>query len=72
MALTDWSHDKLYKLKGEIVARGVEAVTGMSMPVFPKRRFQHGAGAADGRAVGRCFPAEPFAYRRAFQALYGS
>ena len=70
VALTDWSHDKLYKLKGEIVALGVEAVTGISMPVFPKRRFQHGAG--DGRALRRCFPAEPFAYRRAFQALYGS
>jgi asparagine synthase (glutamine-hydrolysing) len=34
---------RLYELKGEIVARGVEAVTGLAMPVFPKRRFQHGA-----------------------------
>jgi asparagine synthase (glutamine-hydrolysing) len=33
---------RLYALKGEIVARGVEAVTGLTMPVFPKRRFQHG------------------------------
>src|SRR5207249_3263870 len=41
--LTDWSHDRLYDLKGDIVARGVEAVTGAQMPVFPKRRFQHGA-----------------------------
>jgi asparagine synthase (glutamine-hydrolysing) len=35
--------DKLYALKGDIVARGVKAITGMEMPVFPKRRFQHGA-----------------------------
>lgn len=41
--LTDWQHDRLYALKGEIVKRGVEAVTGLTMPVFPKRRFQHGA-----------------------------
>lgn len=34
---------RLYALKGEIVSRGVEAVTGIAMPVFPKRRFQHGA-----------------------------
>jgi asparagine synthase (glutamine-hydrolysing) len=42
-ALTEGSHGKLYSLKGEIVSRGVEALTGMRMPVFPKRRFQHGA-----------------------------
>ena len=35
--------EKLYALKGDIVARGVKAITGMDMPVFPKRRFQHGA-----------------------------
>ena len=33
----------LYALKGDIVRRGVKAVTGFDMPVFPKRRFQHGA-----------------------------
>ncbi|MST95302.1 MAG: asparagine synthetase B family protein [Pedosphaera sp.] len=42
-ALTGMSVEKLYSLKGEIVARGVKAVTGLDMPVFPKRRFQHGA-----------------------------
>ncbi len=41
--LTDWSHDRLYALKGEIVRRGVEVLTGLTMPVFEKRRFQHGA-----------------------------
>src|SRR4030095_12099008 len=32
--LTDWSHEKLYSLKGEIVRRGVEAITGLTMPIF--------------------------------------
>ena len=41
--LTGYDVERLYALKGEIVSRGVEAVTGLAMPVFPKRRFQHGA-----------------------------
>src|SRR5213079_1183445 len=41
--LTGMSVEKLYSLKGEIVARGVKAITGLDMPAFPKRRFQHGA-----------------------------
>jgi asparagine synthase (glutamine-hydrolysing) len=36
--------ERLYGLKAEIVQAGVEAVTGIRMPVFPKRRFQEGAG----------------------------
>jgi asparagine synthase (glutamine-hydrolysing) len=43
IALTGWDVPRLYALKGEIVARGVRQITGMEMPVFPKRRFQHGA-----------------------------
>jgi len=43
--LTDWQHDRLYELKGDIVRRGVKAVTGLTMPVFEKRRFQRGVGA---------------------------
>ncbi len=35
-------------MKAEIVREGVEAVTGIRMPVFPKRRFQEGAGEAVG------------------------
>jgi len=42
-ALTGYDVEALYSLKGEIVRRGVKAVTGLEMPVFPKRRFQHGA-----------------------------
>ncbi|MDG1892244.1 MAG: asparagine synthase-related protein [Verrucomicrobiota bacterium] len=40
--LTDYEHDKLYKLKGSMVADGIRAITGVSMPVYQKRRFQHG------------------------------
>jgi asparagine synthase (glutamine-hydrolysing) len=63
--LTNWDHESLYRLKGLIVAAGVKAVTGMDLPVFPKRRFQHGA--ADGAA--RLFPADAQAYRRIFEGL---
>ena len=42
-ALTALSVDKLYSLKGDIVARGIKAITGLDMPVYTKRRFQHGA-----------------------------
>jgi asparagine synthase (glutamine-hydrolysing) len=34
----------LYSLKAEVVRAGVESLTGIRMPVFPKRRFQDGAG----------------------------
>lgn len=44
--LTDWDHDRLYALKGQVVARGIHSVTGFEMPIWPKRRFQHGAGDA--------------------------
>lgn len=66
--LTKWSHERLYDLKGEIVRRGVTAVTGFAMPVFPKRRFQHGA--ASRSDFQRLFPAHESVYRRAFHALY--
>ncbi|MFQ5641153.1 MAG: asparagine synthase-related protein [bacterium] len=66
--LTDWDHDKLYQLKGDIVASGVKEVTGIEMPVFDKRRFQHGAAAR--RVFDDRFPQSPNDYRRAFNALY--
>lgn len=68
IALTDWDHDRLYSLKGEIVRRGVREVTGLVMPVFEKRRFQRGAVSEQGfRAT---FPAREVEYRKAFAALY--
>ncbi|HEV3163371.1 MAG TPA: asparagine synthase-related protein [Isosphaeraceae bacterium] len=42
--LLQGSVERLYALKAEVVRAGVEAVTGITMPVFPKRRFQAGAG----------------------------
>lgn len=41
--LTGGSHDRLYSLKGEVVASGMRQVAGIEMPVYPKRRFQEGA-----------------------------
>ena len=61
--LTGGSVEKLYALKGEIVSRGVKAVTGHAMPVFPKRRFQ--VGAAGSAAYAARFPHGEARYRRA-------
>ncbi len=66
--LTNWDHEKLYALKGEIVRRGVLAVTGLAMPTFPKRRFQHGA--ADQSQFAAKFPNEQAVYRKVFSELY--
>ena len=66
--LTDWDHERLYSLKGEIVRRGVKAVTGLEMPVFPKRRFQHGA--SKDAEFARLFPKEEAPYRQAFAEIY--
>jgi asparagine synthase (glutamine-hydrolysing) len=67
--LTDWDHERLYSLKGEIVRRGVRTVTGIEMPVFRKRRFQQGA--ASDTEFSRRFPESEAEYRRAFAELYG-
>jgi asparagine synthase (glutamine-hydrolysing) len=66
--LTGYDVDRLYALKGEIVSRGVEAVTGLAMPAFPKRRFQHGA-LPQTEATPRFVYAEAD-YRRRFLSLY--
>jgi len=39
----DGSVDRLYALKADVVRAGIKAVTGVDMPVNPKRRFQDGA-----------------------------
>jgi len=41
--LTEGSVERLYALKGEVVARGVRRLLGVELPVYPKRRFQRGA-----------------------------
>lgn len=68
--LTQWRHEQLYRLKGEIVARGVKAVTGFDLPIFPKRRFQHGVTRP--HALTQLFPRSPLTYRREFLSTYES
>jgi len=67
-ALTGLSVEKLYALKGEIVSRGVKAVTGLNMPVFPKRRFQHGALPREN--LRRHLPSTEAECRQTFHSLY--
>ena len=62
--LTDWDHERLYALKGQIVQAGVEAVTGVTIPVFEKRRFQ------DGAATQSLLPTYERPYRNAFADLW--
>jgi len=69
-ALTQYDVPTLYSLKGEIVRRGVKAVTGIDMPVFPKRRFQHGAMPAP--AMRERLSGSELEYRRTFHSLYSS
>ena len=67
-ALTRYDVPSLYALKGDIVSRGVKAITGFDMPVFPKRRFQHGAIPAD--AMRTRLGGTEQTYRRAFHSIY--
>jgi asparagine synthase (glutamine-hydrolysing) len=66
--LTKYDVAKLYELKGEIVSRGILALTGLHMPVFLKRRFQHGAISVD--ALHQRLPYQESEYRKQFLALY--
>jgi asparagine synthase (glutamine-hydrolysing) len=66
--LTGYDVAKLYELKGEVVSRGIAALTGLRMPVFPKRRFQHGALPAD--ALRQKLPFRESEYRKQFLSLY--
>ncbi|MBO6575484.1 MAG: hypothetical protein JJ896_10815 [Rhodothermales bacterium] len=66
--LTDWDHEALYALKGQVVAAGIEALTGEKMPVFEKRRFQRGV--VDDGEFDQAFPDSELAYRRVFDTLF--
>ena len=66
--LTNYDVGRLYELKGEIVSRGVKALTGFEMPVFPKRRFQHGAVAEE--SLHRRLPYLEADYRKQFLSMY--
>jgi len=66
--LTEYSVDRLYELKGEIVNRGIAKLTGLKMPVFAKRRFQHGALPAED--LRSSMPMREAEYRKQFLSLY--
>ena len=66
--LSQMSTAQLYALKGRIVASGVKALTGLDMPVFPKRRFQHGATRPN--SLRARIPPKESELRRQFLALY--
>ena len=66
--LTQWEPERLYVLKADIVRRGIEATTGLTMPSFVKRRFQHGV--VDDTRFRSVFPPTETAYRTAFLSLY--
>lgn len=68
IGLTDYSVERLYELKGDIVSRGIAKLTGLTMPVFPKRRFQHGA--LPEKSLRRELPFMEAEYRRQFLSLY--
>jgi asparagine synthase (glutamine-hydrolysing) len=68
IALTNYDVERLYQLKGEIVSRGVKAVTGLDMPVFRKRRFQHGA--VSEATLHARLPFREAEYRQKFLSLY--
>ena len=68
--LTEGSHERLYALKGEVVKRGIRAVLGIDIPIYEKRRFQHGSVSAD--RISRFFPENEARYRRHFEKLHAA
>jgi len=66
--LTRYDVPTLYSLKGEVVRRGVKAITGLDMPIFEKRRFQHGAVSRE--ALHQKLPHHEMIYRRQFLSQY--
>lgn len=66
--LSAMSVDRLYSLKGEIARRGVKARFGVDMPVFTKRRFQHGAMPVERLRRSMAAPAPD--YRSQYLAIY--
>ena len=68
LELAGYDTDKLYRLKGEVTRLGIKAVTGLEMPVFSKRRFQHGA--IPQAKLRQRMPATESELRRQFRALY--
>ena len=68
LELTQYDTGRLYDLKGAVVSCGVRWLTGFEMPVFSKRRFQHGAMSVEQlRSVS---PFQEADLRRQFLSLY--
>ena len=65
--LTDWNEGRLYALKGEVVRRGVLAITGLAMPVS---RSEGSNGAGNDETFAAVFPTDPQEYRRRFLELF--
>jgi asparagine synthase (glutamine-hydrolysing) len=61
-------HGRLYALKGDLLSRGVRQALGFELPVFEKRRFQHGAVSSEG--FSRIFDPSGESYRRHFLSLF--
>jgi asparagine synthase (glutamine-hydrolysing) len=68
--LTQYDVPTLYALKGEVVKRGVNTITGVEMPIFEKRRFQHGALRPE--QLRKRVPNRETELRRKFLGLYAS
>jgi asparagine synthase (glutamine-hydrolysing) len=68
IAITNYDHTRLYNLKGAVVAGGIKQLTGLDMPVYPKRRFQHGAMKPD--LLRRVLGASELTMRRRVQELF--
>lgn len=66
--LTGYDVPKLYALKGEVLSRGIYDLTGIRMPAFPKRRFQHGALPEE--RMRTALPSREAEYRKQFLASY--
>ena len=66
--LTELCVSKLYSLKGEVTRRGIKTITGLDMPIFAKRRFQHGALPVD--HLRQQLSLRESDYRRQFLAFY--
>jgi len=67
--LSGGSHEALYSLKGELLRRGFEQIHGIELPVFEKRRFQHGA--IDPEGFHERFAIGETAFRDHFYATFG-
>ena len=66
--LTQWDHQRLYDLKGQIVSAGIRQWFNIDMPTFAKRRFQHGGVDLDRQP--NLFPTDEAAYRQHFASLW--